>query len=331
MGSYIRGTNPTTLQMQGFLADLLAGNDLLQPMRDVVSRPSFKALQELAGSGGGALQRDALLQELARRYLPAVVDEVGQVLNGLLDLPEATTGVLVFSEAEKTESSPISSAQGNKSFGPMVDIPRSKKRKPLYFRSLRIITIIAALAATPYLIWVHLGLVPTPAYIPIPQKLLQESFNDRLLLYCLLGSRERQLDCGDIRRSRGEYRQAIQNYESAIKTLEALPRNHGNAGIHTAGIFESLLEAKLDILPRMRAYVGLGQSLEAIGYGWKRCPYYYRARDLYNSLSNAVYQSGYQYQQILLREPDDLFGKVKDSFRPQYSGYLRKWVVQCPG
>lgn len=85
LGEYIRGSNPTTQQIQGLLADLLAGDDLLVPMREVVSRPAFAPLQAFAGRRGGAIQRDALVQELSRSYLPSVVDKVRLVLDGVLD------------------------------------------------------------------------------------------------------------------------------------------------------------------------------------------------------------------------------------------------------
>ena len=91
LGAYIRTSNPSTQQIQGLLADLLAGDELLHTMREVVSRASFHSLQALAGSGGGAVERDALLQELANRYLPSVVDDVGQLINGLLDQPAGKT------------------------------------------------------------------------------------------------------------------------------------------------------------------------------------------------------------------------------------------------
>jgi len=73
------------------LADLLAGDELLSTMRDVVGSASFQNLQSLAGSGKGSIQRDALLNQLSRRYLPRVVDEVGQLLNGMLDQPAGST------------------------------------------------------------------------------------------------------------------------------------------------------------------------------------------------------------------------------------------------
>ena len=91
LAAYIRTNNPSTQQIQGLLADLLAGDELRHTMREVVSRASFHSLQALAGSGGGAVERDALLQELANRYLPSVVDEVGQLINGLLDQPAGKT------------------------------------------------------------------------------------------------------------------------------------------------------------------------------------------------------------------------------------------------
>jgi hypothetical protein len=55
-------------------------------MRDVVARPSFGALAALAGSGKGTAQRDAILHELARSYLPAVVSNVKCVVTGMLAL-----------------------------------------------------------------------------------------------------------------------------------------------------------------------------------------------------------------------------------------------------
>ena len=91
LGSYIRRSSPTTQQIQALLGDLLPGDELLLPLRDVVARPSFRSLYELAGSGKGSIQRDALLQELARSYLHQIVDQVGQVLNGMLDLPAGKT------------------------------------------------------------------------------------------------------------------------------------------------------------------------------------------------------------------------------------------------
>ena len=89
LGAYIRTCSPSTLQIQGLLADLLVGDDLLPTMREVAGCASFHALQRLAGSGGGVIQRDVLLNELSRRYLPVVVEEVNELINGMLDLKQA--------------------------------------------------------------------------------------------------------------------------------------------------------------------------------------------------------------------------------------------------
>ena len=86
MGAYIRANNPSTHQIQALVADLLAGDELFITMREVVGCSSFSPLKPLAGTGTGAVQRDALLQELSQRYLPQVVEEVGRLLDGMLDL-----------------------------------------------------------------------------------------------------------------------------------------------------------------------------------------------------------------------------------------------------
>ena len=44
LGAYIRANNPSTQQIQGLLADLFAGDELLPTMREVVSRPEFYAV-----------------------------------------------------------------------------------------------------------------------------------------------------------------------------------------------------------------------------------------------------------------------------------------------
>jgi len=75
-------------------ADLVgAHTELALPLRDLVSRPAFRALAEKAVSGGGLLERDALLQDLQQTFAPAVVAGLAEVLNGLLDLPSGSAGI----------------------------------------------------------------------------------------------------------------------------------------------------------------------------------------------------------------------------------------------
>jgi len=61
-------------------------------MRELVSRPSFAAIQFHAGSGSGSIQRDSLLQEIRRSYTPEVITSVSELLNGLLDLSKDLSG-----------------------------------------------------------------------------------------------------------------------------------------------------------------------------------------------------------------------------------------------
>lgn len=82
------GQLPSAAALQGVVADLVAGQeDLLLPLRDLVNRPTFRALAGLAGSGSGVLQRDALLQELSRTFAPALLTALRETLNGFLNLP----------------------------------------------------------------------------------------------------------------------------------------------------------------------------------------------------------------------------------------------------
>ena len=87
LGSYIRNNDPSTSQIRAFLADLLIADDLLLPLSEIVARPLFSGIRNCAGTGKGVVQRDALLQEIRRSYLPSVVDKISEVFNGILDLP----------------------------------------------------------------------------------------------------------------------------------------------------------------------------------------------------------------------------------------------------
>lgn len=101
LSAYIRRTDPSTQQIQGFLADLLSADELLIPMRDVVSRPSFASLRELSGTGSGLVQRDALLSDLSRSYLPKVIGHVKSLLDGMLDTPEATNVIRITDQGKR--------------------------------------------------------------------------------------------------------------------------------------------------------------------------------------------------------------------------------------
>ena len=79
----------TSAPLQAVIADLAVVHpDLIAPLKDLVSRQSFRSLIPHASSGGGVIQRDALIQEISRTYHPAVLVAIEDVLNGFL----ASTG-----------------------------------------------------------------------------------------------------------------------------------------------------------------------------------------------------------------------------------------------
>lgn len=89
LGEYVKrhaASQPTQRALQGVMADLAAGMpDLQAALRDLVCRQSFLALLHHAGSRGGLIQRDALIQEISHVYHPDVLVQVEEVLNGFLD------------------------------------------------------------------------------------------------------------------------------------------------------------------------------------------------------------------------------------------------------
>lgn len=77
--------------LQGMISDLAVDHsDLLSPLKDLVSRQSFRALLPHMSSRGGAIQRDALIQEISRVYHPDVLIAIEEFLNGFL---ESTGGI----------------------------------------------------------------------------------------------------------------------------------------------------------------------------------------------------------------------------------------------
>jgi len=82
---------PTGAALQGMIADLAADQpELLLPMRDLVSRPAFRALLTKADSGSGMLQRDALINEVRPLYSDQVLEALSELLNGFLNLQSST-------------------------------------------------------------------------------------------------------------------------------------------------------------------------------------------------------------------------------------------------
>ena len=82
------GTIDSPARLQALVADLVAERqELLLPLRDLVARPAFQALIPRAGSGGGAMQRDVLIQDMGVTFSLPVIAAIGELLDGFLDLP----------------------------------------------------------------------------------------------------------------------------------------------------------------------------------------------------------------------------------------------------
>ena len=74
--------------LQAAIADLAADQaTLLIPLRDLISRMDLRSVWPLSNRAQAQALRDGLLQDLRATYAPAVVEALGEVLNGLLDLP----------------------------------------------------------------------------------------------------------------------------------------------------------------------------------------------------------------------------------------------------
>ncbi len=88
---YVRSRNKPVSRaaLQAVTADLTAEYpELSQPLGDLVGRPGFRALLPLASQGRGTVEREALIQDAARIYLPGVTEALREVLGGFLELPE---------------------------------------------------------------------------------------------------------------------------------------------------------------------------------------------------------------------------------------------------
>ena len=77
-------------QLTAVIADLSADHpDLQAPLRDLVTRESFLSLLHKARSGGGLIQRDAVIQEMKSIYQQDILANLKEVLNGFLDLSKS--------------------------------------------------------------------------------------------------------------------------------------------------------------------------------------------------------------------------------------------------
>ena len=124
------GQLPAPAALQAIAADLVgARTELLLPLKDLVSRPGFQQLIAKAGSGGGAVERRALLADLEMTFTPAVISALEELLGGFLDLPSAAGSATAQVHAEPTpgpgfqETAPARQAQPSAPPSPQPSAP----------------------------------------------------------------------------------------------------------------------------------------------------------------------------------------------------------------
>ena len=107
LGAFVRqqpGALSSVSALQAVVADLAAEQDqLVLPLKELVSRPAFLALAAKAGSGSGAIERQALLQTMETTFAPGLVEALGDILSGFLDLP---AGPVTAAKAPEPSSDP---------------------------------------------------------------------------------------------------------------------------------------------------------------------------------------------------------------------------------
>lgn len=110
-----RPTTPTA--RQALIADLCGErDDLVIPLKDVVSRRSFESfLHPGDPQVVSAVQRDVLLSELQQIYSPVVIERIAAVLNGFLDLvptPHAPSAAVSSVRADAPQPEPSVGSRG---------------------------------------------------------------------------------------------------------------------------------------------------------------------------------------------------------------------------
>jgi Flp pilus assembly protein TadD len=111
------------------IADLTASYpDLAAPLRDLTGRQAFHALMPFALSGRGAIQRDALIQEISRIYHPEMVVMVEDVINGFLETTDGISRSLLEETTRTAPAEPISEPSRTNERPPVT--PPSRSLKP---------------------------------------------------------------------------------------------------------------------------------------------------------------------------------------------------------
>jgi len=210
------GQLPSASALQGVVADLVAGQaELLLPLRDLVNRPTFRALAGLAGSGSGVVQRDALLQELRSTFAPGLLASLRETLNGFLDLP-AESGFPPSPQAPPPTAQTSSQQVAKPAFSP----PSEPDLGPAHYPSVRQFPARPSSSAA----WFAGLVVATAFFAGAAVWVTQNSILCKPLGVCLLGSGVSPSD--QALKAGGEAEQALrrattlQGYQSALEGLE---------------------------------------------------------------------------------------------------------------
>ena len=125
------------------LQDLIGADTiLLNPLRDLLQRPGFQQLIGLKNQGQLLSSRDALLQDLAQVYSPAVLRRLEAVLQGCLNLPAPAP-----TPAAPLPTPPTSSPAATATVVPMPAPPATVISNPNGHRGHGATTILIALLA----------------------------------------------------------------------------------------------------------------------------------------------------------------------------------------
>jgi hypothetical protein len=94
------GGLPSVSALQAVVADLAADQfQLVLPLKELVSRPAFPALAAKAGSGSGAVERQALLQTMEATFTALIITEAYLLIEFITNLSLLPYTLRVFSTA----------------------------------------------------------------------------------------------------------------------------------------------------------------------------------------------------------------------------------------
>jgi len=176
---YLRKTGhdiPSAQILQALASDFAAGHDdLVLPLKDLLLKPAFRLLIPKAGSGKGALERQALLQSMRKTFAPAVIDALGDVLSGFLDLPKDLTPEAALPDTHpdsipSTQPRSISQEKQRQPTSPTTDSPSASSASSVPAKRTSGQTLAIALLGASTCV-LGLGLIAVTPVTPLCQSL----------------------------------------------------------------------------------------------------------------------------------------------------------------